>query len=69
LDQAAKEAFRNETADSRDDGGGHDGFFFLDDLNRAELLDVRETALETGDRARKLILACAKRLGAGGCGF
>jgi hypothetical protein len=49
-------------ADSRDDDGGHDGFFYLDGLGKAELLDIRETTLETKERACKLILACERRL-------
>lgn len=62
LDRIADEAVENATEHRRSDGGGHDGFFFLDGLSRAKLLDVHETACETENRARKLVLACEKRI-------
>jgi hypothetical protein len=58
------EGVENATEISGDDDGDHDGFFFLDGMSETELLDVRETARENSDRARKLISACDRRLGA-----
>jgi hypothetical protein len=52
------------TANHPDHATGHDGFFYLDDLRREELLDIRETALETRERACKVIHACERRLDA-----
>lgn len=62
MDEALDESGAYGAPGCRIDAGGHDGFFFLDALSRAELLDVRETAHETRDRACKLIFACEKRL-------
>lgn len=62
MNRTVNEAVGSAAMDRKNDDGDHDGFFFLDGLSKEELVDMRATALESEDRARKQILACGRRL-------